>query len=132
MKTQISHIEASEYSEITWYNGYTSNIAGEDIIRSEGISIIFGLEHVIEQFLEQDVDHSRGLFRQWLQRLMEWENSSHQNKLYLIGCDIGKGIVPIDSRQRSLRDLVGWCYQDIVERADRVDVIWYGINQRLK
>ncbi|WEG18290.1 bifunctional adenosylcobinamide kinase/adenosylcobinamide-phosphate guanylyltransferase [Alkalihalophilus pseudofirmus] len=132
MKTQISHIEASEYSEITWYNGYTSNIAGEDIIRSEGISIIFGLEHVIEQVLEQDVDHSRGLFRQWLQRLIEWENSSHQNKLYLIGCDIGKGIVPIDSRHRSLRDLVGWCYQDIVERADRVDVIWYGINQRLK
>ncbi|MEC2070759.1 bifunctional adenosylcobinamide kinase/adenosylcobinamide-phosphate guanylyltransferase [Alkalihalophilus marmarensis] len=132
MKTQISHIEACEYSEVTWYNGYTSNIEGEDIIRSEGFSIIFGLEHVIEQFLEQDLDRSRELFSQWLQKLIEWEDSSPQIKLYLIGSDIGKGIVPIDNRHRNLRDLVGWCYQDIVEKADRVDVIWYGINQRLK
>jgi adenosyl cobinamide kinase/adenosyl cobinamide phosphate guanylyltransferase len=104
----------------------------EDLVRSEGITIIFGIEQVIDKFLEQDLDRARELFRQWLQRLTDWEESSPQHKLFIIGCDIGKGIVPIDVKHRNWRDLVGWCYQDIVEKAERVDLIWYGINQRIK
>lgn len=53
-------------------------------------------------------------------------------KLYLIGTDVGKGIVPIDEHLRTYRDVVGWCYQDVAKLAERVDIIWYGINTTIK
>lgn len=50
----------------------------------------------------------------------------------LIGSDISKGIVPMAAEDRWWRDTTGWVYQDLVSAAERVDVIWYGISQKLK
>jgi adenosylcobinamide kinase / adenosylcobinamide-phosphate guanylyltransferase len=68
------------------------------------------------------------LLREWL----EWESQDHQRKIILIGCDISKGIVPMAPEDRSWRDITGWVYQDTVTAAERADVIWYGISQKLK
>jgi adenosylcobinamide kinase / adenosylcobinamide-phosphate guanylyltransferase len=68
------------------------------------------------------------LLREWL----EWESQDHQRKIILIGCDISKGIVPMAPEDRSWRDITGWVYQDTVTVAERADVIWYGISQKLK
>lgn len=53
-------------------------------------------------------------------------------KLVIIGTDISKGIVPLEKENRLWRDFTGWVYQDLVAKAERVDVIWYGINQIMK
>ena len=50
----------------------------------------------------------------------------------LIGTDITKGIVPIEAENRVWRDVTGRVYQDTVSICNRVDLIWYGINKRLK
>ena len=46
--------------------------------------------------------------------------------------DIGRGIVPIDARQRKLRDACGRLYQRLMAEADEVTRIWYGIAQTIK
>lgn len=54
------------------------------------------------------------------------------DRFVLIGTEIGKGIVPMDEEDRMWRDACGYVYQHIVEKAERVDQIWYGIPTRLK
>jgi adenosylcobinamide kinase / adenosylcobinamide-phosphate guanylyltransferase len=46
--------------------------------------------------------------------------------------DFGRGIVPIDAKQRQLRDICGRLYQRLIAEADEVTRIWYGISQTLK
>ncbi|RSD28949.1 bifunctional adenosylcobinamide kinase/adenosylcobinamide-phosphate guanylyltransferase [Mesobacillus subterraneus] len=68
------------------------------------------------------------LVQDWL----VWESQHPQRKFVVIGCDISKGIVPLAPEDRNWRDVTGWVYQDLVSAAERVDIIWYGINQKLK
>lgn len=46
--------------------------------------------------------------------------------------DIGRGIVPMEARQRALRDACGRLYQELMTQADEVTRIWYGLAQKLK
>jgi adenosylcobinamide kinase/adenosylcobinamide-phosphate guanylyltransferase len=46
--------------------------------------------------------------------------------------DIGRGIVPMDAKQRELRDACGRLYQRLIAQADEVTRIWYGLAQTLK
>lgn len=88
------------------------------------------MEKIIHTLLEKP--DPRQAFKEWLNLWLEWEEAAETNVLYLIGTEIGKGIVPMDKKLRYLRDMVGWCYQDIAKQADRVDLIWYGINEQIK
>ncbi|MFD1360076.1 bifunctional adenosylcobinamide kinase/adenosylcobinamide-phosphate guanylyltransferase [Lentibacillus salinarum] len=63
---------------------------------------------------------------------LEWEKVESHRKLVMIGTDISKGIVPTEKWERLWRDITGWVYQDLVARAERVDIIWYGMEQTLK
>ncbi|MDV2683406.1 bifunctional adenosylcobinamide kinase/adenosylcobinamide-phosphate guanylyltransferase [Alkalihalophilus lindianensis] len=122
-----------EYSNVRWYNGYTDESVTKGLSSNTGVFIIYGLEQVVKRFINgNEVEHARNEFNTWLNQLIIWESQSIENHLYLIGCDIGKGIVPIEASHREWRDLVGWCYQDIVKNATKVSLIWYGIEQELK
>ncbi|MBB4823140.1 adenosyl cobinamide kinase/adenosyl cobinamide phosphate guanylyltransferase [Sporosarcina luteola] len=46
--------------------------------------------------------------------------------------DLGRGIVPVDPKQRKLRDQCGRLYQWLIAEADEVTRIWYGLAQTLK
>lgn len=46
--------------------------------------------------------------------------------------DIGRGIVPMDTAERRLRDVCGRLNQKLVAQAEEVTRIWYGIPQLLK
>ncbi|WP_025785562.1 bifunctional adenosylcobinamide kinase/adenosylcobinamide-phosphate guanylyltransferase [Sporosarcina sp. D27] len=46
--------------------------------------------------------------------------------------DIGRGIVPMDARERALRDACGRLNQHLMKVAEGVTRIWYGIPQKLK
>lgn len=91
----------------------------------------------IEQFLKEDckVLDEHTCRESWRKRLKEWkvwEASGRKRKIVIIGTDISKGIVPLEQADRKWRDMTGWVYQDISSNADRVDVIWYGLNRQIK
>ena len=50
----------------------------------------------------------------------------------ITGCEIGSGVVPIDSFSRKWRDETGKLYQILADKADTVDRIFAGLALRLK
>ena len=91
----------------------------------------------VEQWIKEKInekdstfnrDDGRVLIKKWL----HWEKQDENHKLIIIGTDISKGIVPMKRSDRQWRDLTGWFYQDLVKHCKRFDIIWYGINKRLK
>ncbi|WP_165763702.1 bifunctional adenosylcobinamide kinase/adenosylcobinamide-phosphate guanylyltransferase [Halalkalibacter urbisdiaboli] len=115
--------------EVAWYNGYDQLPPIPEKQNTDTI-VIFGLENIIKHFLS--TNSPRLQFKQWLDSWLQWEQTTRNKTLFLIGADIGKGIVPMEKEERAWRDMTGWCYQDVVKEAERVDVIWYGLNHRLK
>ena len=67
-----------------------------------------------------------------LKGLQSWENDDDKRKVILIGTDITKGIVPIDPDDRTWRDVCGRVFQDTVSQCEGVELIWYGMNRKLK
>ena len=61
-----------------------------------------------------------------------WEKEESGRTCVVIGSDLSKGIVPIEKKNRQWRDACGWIFQDVASMSTRVDIIWYGINQRIK
>ncbi|WP_066301740.1 bifunctional adenosylcobinamide kinase/adenosylcobinamide-phosphate guanylyltransferase [Bacillus sp. FJAT-29937] len=97
------------------------------------IVILEGIELLLKDLSAQnEISQAREQWQLQLSEWMNWENEDPQRKIILIGTDMNKGIVPMLAEERKWRDLTGWAYQDAVRAADRVDLIWYGICQRLK
>ncbi len=89
----------------------------------------------IELWLKSMSGRSLDVREQWqtfLQAWKSWERGAEGRMLILIGSDITKGIVPIDAEERKWRDAAGWAFQDTAAAADQVDLVWYGIRQKLK
>ncbi|PMR78745.1 bifunctional adenosylcobinamide kinase/adenosylcobinamide-phosphate guanylyltransferase [Billgrantia endophytica] len=53
-------------------------------------------------------------------------------QVVLILPEIGRGIVPMDARDRRLRDLAGWLAQDAAVRARQVWYVRHGLVQSLR
>ncbi|WP_161603244.1 bifunctional adenosylcobinamide kinase/adenosylcobinamide-phosphate guanylyltransferase [Halalkalibacterium ligniniphilum] len=116
-----------------WYNAYKYKDHNKRVPLSSATAkmiVVSGLECFIRSFLKDE--SPRHSFSTWLDDMLVWEGEEEERQLILIGNEIGKGIVPYEKEERQWRDVVGWCYQDIVGKADRVDQIWYGLPQRLK
>ena len=50
----------------------------------------------------------------------------------ITGCEIGSGVVPVDSFSRKWRDETGKLYQILAGKSDKVDRIFAGLALRLK
>lgn len=101
--------------------------------RDRDFLVLEGIELWLKQILQtEDVNNYRDFFRNRIHHWLEWEMEKPSRKLVIIGTDISKGIVPLEKENRLWRDFTGWVYQDLVAKAERVDVIWYGINQIMK
>lgn len=111
------------------YRFYQENCKNLKFTQQKTI-IISGLEFFLKQYLQ--IENGREKFQQDLSQWLEWEKQKKERKLTLIGSDMSKGVVPINKEERLYRDFVSWCYQDVVKLADRVDIIWYGINETIK
>lgn len=46
--------------------------------------------------------------------------------------DISRGVVPIDTKERQMRDILGRLYQQLFSQAQTVTQIWYGIAKKIK
>ncbi len=97
-------------------------------------TVLEGIEYYIKAKLAQcgSADRARALFNSQLDEWLNWEQAVEGRTLVVIGNDLSKGIVPIERADRMWRDVTGWCYQDLAKRAERVDLIWYGIANPLK
>lgn len=112
-----------EGQQITWNHGLLpTNFEQQQTV------VISGLEQVFTDslMLEDELVQAEQVFNQIL------KYQAQSNSFYIILEDIGRGIVPIDAAQRKLRDVLGRLYQLLMEEADTVTRIWYGIPQQLK
>lgn len=116
-----------------WFCGYDEQIHIADLFHTkqfEKITIIEGIEQYIFQIMNQFAEW----WNYWDMMVEAWRGWEKEGKgtIVVIGNDITKGIVPVDQQERLWRDACGFCFQDLVKKADRFDIIWYGLNERLK
>lgn len=116
-----------------WFSAYQGNPVPENRENWLDFVILEGIEKWVQKWNGQLAIHEiRGKWRILLQSWIQWEKEAEHRKLILIGTDISKGIVPMLAEERNWRDVTGWVYQDIAETAEKVDLIWYGICQKIK
>lgn len=115
---------------IYWGNGYKEEFKSPVELGSQTIAVLEGADEFIKSQLINSNNIDKSYFKEFFTDWFQWQEVNKQ--VIIIGNDIGKGIVPIDPFDRQWRDIVGWCYQDIVSISSRVDIIWSGINQTLK
>ncbi|EKN65721.1 hypothetical protein BABA_19051 [Neobacillus bataviensis LMG 21833] len=95
--------------------------------------VLEGIELWLKELTKQyEVDRCREIWNRCLDTWISWEKAEAGRKLIVIGTDITKGIVPVEKENRVWRDVTGWAYQDLAAKSDKVDVVWYGINQTIK
>lgn len=116
---------------VQWISAYEKEAFPERISTKNSLLVIEG----IEQWLYNEVtsgkwcrDNGTTIIAGW----QAWVDAHKERQLVVIGTDISKGVVPLKAEKREWRDMTGWFYQDLVKVCGRFDLIWYGINQRLK
>ena len=117
-----------------WKSGFDKPKIPLDVSRFYGnVVVLEGVEHWIKGLtLESEPEECRAIWRSLLGIWQSWESENQDRTVVIIGTDITKGIVPREKEERDWRDVTGWAFQDLALKADRVDVIWYGLNQQLK
>lgn len=123
---EIPHLWISSYKEGPIAENFLAEHK-EYIVVMEAVEVWF--KHWLKQLSKQE---ARLKWQLLLQTSLEWEKEEKNRKVIIIGTDMTKGIVPMIAEERKWRDITGWAYQDAVKEAERVDLIWYGINQQLK
>lgn len=129
-----SFYKIEEREDVIWISAYkhqplpiTLHDLGKDFIVLEGAE-----QWIKEISARSDLNDFREEWKNVLRNWHLWETERPERTLVIIGADITKGIVPVEKEQRNWRDCTGWAFQDIAGLADRMDLIWYGIGQRLK
>lgn len=123
-----------ERTDFQWISAYRGDGSPDAIDSIKGrLLILEGIEKWVKDVW---IEHDITLYREgWKNRLRQWyiwENAQPDRRLVIIGTDITKGIVPMEAVDREWRDATGWAYQEAAAAAKRVDLIWYGIHQRIK
>jgi adenosylcobinamide kinase / adenosylcobinamide-phosphate guanylyltransferase len=128
------HFELNTASYL-WISAYQDNSVPKNTAEWNHCEIVIleGLEKWIKSWCSQfPISEIRENWRRLLQCWLQWEKEEEQRKLILIGTDITKGIVPMLAEERKWRDATGWTYQDVAGMAEKVELIWYGISQKIK
>ncbi|WHY62070.1 bifunctional adenosylcobinamide kinase/adenosylcobinamide-phosphate guanylyltransferase [Cytobacillus firmus] len=113
-----------------WISAYPGELAGD---LDQNLIVYEGIELMIKEWSQAlEFEEIREKWQEMLEKWLQWENADVNRKVVLIGSDISKGIVPMEALDRKWRDASGWAFQDAAAAADRVDLIWYGINQKIK
>lgn len=127
-----------EYYELNetpylWISAYKGDPVPEHTDNWMDVMILEGLEKWVQEWSSQLDSHEiREKWRSLLCNWLKWEKEAGLRKLILIGTDLSKGIVPMRAEERKWRDITGWTYQDVAGMAEKIDLIWYGISQKIK
>ncbi|MFP7296532.1 bifunctional adenosylcobinamide kinase/adenosylcobinamide-phosphate guanylyltransferase [Neobacillus niacini] len=116
----------------TWLSAYQNQPFNVHHIGSN-LLILEGVEVWLKKLTKTyDSNGCREIWKTTIHQWILWENAETHRDLIVIGNDITKGIVPMEKENRLWRDVTGWAYQDLAAKADKVDIIWYGLNQTIK
>jgi adenosylcobinamide kinase / adenosylcobinamide-phosphate guanylyltransferase len=118
----------------SWFSAYLDTPLKENLndVNSD-LLVLEGIEIWLKELTKSNNSYRcREMWNQTINNWLSWEKAEPQRKLVVIGTDITKGIVPMEKENRLWRDITGWAYQDLAAKADKVDIIWYGINQSIK
>ena len=117
-----------------WFSAYQDTPLTEDFSHiTSDLLVLEGIEIWLKELTKTYNSYrSREIWIQTIDQWLSWEKAEPQRKLVVIGTDITKGIVPVETANRLWRDVTGWAYQDLAAKAGKVDVIWYGLNQTIK
>jgi adenosylcobinamide kinase / adenosylcobinamide-phosphate guanylyltransferase len=118
----------------TWLSAYHEDVLPDSLdLLHDRIVVLEGIEQWIKELLtEFNASEVQQKWQLLLEKWLMWEKSHRGRKIILIGSDITKGIVPNEAGDRMWRDVTGRIFQEAVSACERVDLIWYGVNQRLK
>ncbi|MDP1418553.1 bifunctional adenosylcobinamide kinase/adenosylcobinamide-phosphate guanylyltransferase [Peribacillus simplex] len=119
-------------NDVLWLSGYRKE--QPELIDFQGKTVVLqGLDAWVQQDAEMmDSDSIRKRWKEIMADWRIWEKERDEHNCIVIGSDISKGIVPMEARDRRWRDACGWVFQDVASISRRVDIIWYGMNQRIK
>lgn len=128
------HYQLTNNMQYRWISAYKGQEYPEDLsIFHERLIILEGVEQWLLEMIEQQPSADyREIGKRHIQGWLDWEQQNDDRILIIIGTDISKGIVPIEKTLRIWRDITGWFYQDLVKSCNRLDLIWYGVQKRLK
>ncbi|GLB60954.1 bifunctional adenosylcobinamide kinase/adenosylcobinamide-phosphate guanylyltransferase [Cytobacillus sp. NCCP-133] len=122
-----------EEVQYQWISAYKGKVNMDTDQNSADIHILEGVELWIRGLAKEfNTDEVRTRWKNQLRFWLGWEKEDIHRRVILIGSDISKGIVPVEAADRYWRDVTGWAYQDTAAAADRIDLIWYGISQKIK
>ncbi|MGE6258174.1 bifunctional adenosylcobinamide kinase/adenosylcobinamide-phosphate guanylyltransferase [Heyndrickxia sporothermodurans] len=127
------HYQLLYRNDYTWISAYKQDSL-DLLFQTDGLYIVEGIEIYLKELVEKglSIELIREKVRSMIDIGLEWEFENSKRKFIIMGTDISKGVVPIDRKERQWRDITGWVYQDIVSKSEEVDVIWYGITNKLK
>lgn len=88
--------------------------------------VVAGIEATIERYLKRPEEEV-------MQEIMDTLHTyGKQSDVIVIVTEIGRGIVPISSETRELRDRCGRLNQMIFKKSKKVTRVWYGLTEKLK
>jgi adenosylcobinamide kinase / adenosylcobinamide-phosphate guanylyltransferase len=124
----------SVYENKHWVSSYDNHPLPKNLINfDQDVIILEGVEIWLKYLSKKyDANQCREILNNCLENWLTWEKAALRRQLIVIGTDITKGIVPMEVENRLWRDVTGWAYQDIAAKSEKVDVIWYGLNQKIK
>ncbi|MDN4525760.1 bifunctional adenosylcobinamide kinase/adenosylcobinamide-phosphate guanylyltransferase [Fictibacillus fluitans] len=114
-----------------WFNLYEAECPETDQFETS-LVVLEGMEQLVKKVVQENKKGTREVLQKKLQSWLEWESDVRGRRLVLIGTDIGKGIVPMEEENRRWRDVSGWFFQDTAMAAERVNIVWYGLEQTIK
>ena len=117
-----------------WFSAYREDILPASLDHLDKKMVILeGIEQWVKGLLtELEAEKVRGQWHALLENWQMWERAEQGRTVILIGSDITKGIVPAEAENRVWRDVTGKVFQDSASFCERADLIWYGLNKRLK
>ncbi|HLR72156.1 MAG TPA: bifunctional adenosylcobinamide kinase/adenosylcobinamide-phosphate guanylyltransferase [Pseudogracilibacillus sp.] len=120
--------------DIRWIEAGKKNIWPDLNKTIKNILVLNNFEQWIWTWLQEfpDMESIRDFGYEKILELVTWEKKSKMHQVVVIGNDMSKGVVPMDKKLRDWRDVTGWIYQDIINLANEVDLIWYGVSTKLK
>ncbi|GHH96834.1 bifunctional adenosylcobinamide kinase/adenosylcobinamide-phosphate guanylyltransferase [Neobacillus kokaensis] len=122
------------YKDAVWVSAYENGLLPAELAITTNLLVLEGIEIWIRELTKQhdDANQCREIWNCCLNGWHRWEKADPNRLVVVIGTDITKGIVPMEKENRLWRDVTGWAYQDLAAKAEKVDFIWYGINQTIK
>ncbi|WP_180955165.1 bifunctional adenosylcobinamide kinase/adenosylcobinamide-phosphate guanylyltransferase [Peribacillus deserti] len=113
-------------------SAYNHDSIDEALSINKPVVVLEGFEQWIQEELSRKGSKEiRDLFAGYLHELLKMEREENI-QVYLLMLEIGRGIVPVEERDRKWRDITGWVQQDAQNLCESVYYSWHGLVKKMK